>query len=26
VAGFIGQLFVIVDWLKGTTLWSVPVG
>jgi len=26
LAGFIGQQFVIVDWLKGTTIWSVPVG
>ncbi len=26
IAGFIGQQFVIVDWLKGNTLWSVPIG
>ena len=26
VGGFIGQEFVIVDWVKGNTIWSVPVG
>jgi hypothetical protein len=26
VGGFIGQEFVIVDWIKGSTIWSVPVG
>ncbi len=26
VAGFIGQQFVVVDWVKGSTVWEVPVG
>lgn len=21
-----GQQFVIIDWVKGNTIWSVPVG